>query len=48
MASSDANSATSGGASAPANSVLEDFFDQLDLNDEDFNDVEIDEEDPVI
>ncbi|KAF7049887.1 hypothetical protein CFC21_058341 [Triticum aestivum] len=48
MASSDANSATSGGASASANPVLEDFFDQLDLNDEDFNDVEIDEEDPVI
>ncbi|XBH81557.1 hypothetical protein VPH35_107098 [Triticum aestivum] len=48
MASSDANSATSGGASAPANPVLEDFFDQLDLNDEEFNDVEIDEVDPVI
>ncbi|XBH82927.1 hypothetical protein VPH35_071475 [Triticum aestivum] len=48
MASSDANSATSGGASASANPVLEDFFDQLDLNDEEFNDVGIDEEDPVI
>ncbi|XBH79815.1 hypothetical protein VPH35_105702 [Triticum aestivum] len=45
---SDANSATSGGASAAATPILEDFFDQLDLNDEEFNDVEIDEEDPEI
>ncbi|KAE8791914.1 hypothetical protein D1007_33543 [Hordeum vulgare] len=45
---SDANSGTSGGASAAANPVLEDFFDQLDLNSEEFNDVEIDEEDPCI
>ncbi|KAF7007051.1 hypothetical protein CFC21_022026 [Triticum aestivum] len=44
----DANSATSGGASAAATPILEDFFDQLDLNDEEFNDVEIDEEDPEI
>ena len=45
---SDANSATSGGASAAANAALEDFFDHLDLNDEESNDVEIDEEDPEI
>ena len=45
---SDANSATSGGASAAATPILEDFFDQLDLNDEEFNDVEIDEEGPEI
>ncbi|KAE8810439.1 hypothetical protein D1007_12643 [Hordeum vulgare] len=45
---SDANSDTSDGASAAANPVLEDFFDQLDLNSEEFNDVEIDEEDPCI
>ena len=42
---SDANSATSGGATAAANPDLENFFDLLDLNDEEFNDVEIDEED---
>ncbi|XBI02309.1 hypothetical protein VPH35_130890 [Triticum aestivum] len=45
---SDANFATSSGASAAANPVLEDFFDQVDLNEEEFNDVEIDEEDPGI
>ncbi|XBI35076.1 hypothetical protein VPH35_120814 [Triticum aestivum] len=44
----DPNSAMSGGASAAANAVLEEFFDQLDLNDEEFHDVEIDEEDPEI
>ena len=38
----------SGGASAAANAVLEEFFDQLDLNDEEFHVVEIDEEDPEI
>ncbi|KAE8793531.1 hypothetical protein D1007_31814 [Hordeum vulgare] len=44
----DANSAMSGGVAAAANPDLENFFDQLDLNDEDFNDAEIDEEDPGI
>jgi hypothetical protein len=45
---SDANSATSGGGVAAAEPDLENFFDQLDLNDEEFQDVEIDEDDPEI
>ena len=44
----DAISSRSGGTSAAANPNLEDFFDQLDLNEEEFNDVEIDEDDLVI
>ncbi|KAE8801644.1 hypothetical protein D1007_22673 [Hordeum vulgare] len=43
---SDAHSATSGGGAAvTAKSDLGDFFDQLDLNDDDFADVEIDDDD---
>ncbi|KAI5021200.1 hypothetical protein ZWY2020_055045 [Hordeum vulgare] len=46
---SDANAVTSGGGAAVAAPPdLEDFFDQLDINDEEFNDVEIDDEDPCI
>ncbi|KAE8775541.1 hypothetical protein D1007_51932 [Hordeum vulgare] len=45
---SDANSVASGGAVTAASHDLEDFFDQLDLSDEEFNDVEIDEEDQGI
>ncbi|KAE8800205.1 hypothetical protein D1007_24357 [Hordeum vulgare] len=41
----DAHSATSGGAAAAAKPDVENFFDQFDLNDGDFEDVEIDEED---
>ncbi|KAE8786295.1 hypothetical protein D1007_39902 [Hordeum vulgare] len=43
-----ANFSTSGGAAAAVNLDLENFFDQLDLNDEEFNDVEFDKEDPGI
>ncbi|KAE8800746.1 hypothetical protein D1007_23749 [Hordeum vulgare] len=46
--SSDARSATSGGGVAAAKADLEDFFDQLDLNDEEFADVQIDEQNPEI
>lgn len=45
---SDAHSATSGGGAAAAKQDLRDIFNQLDLNDDDFDDVEIDEEDPEI
>ncbi|KAE8787328.1 Cytokinin-O-glucosyltransferase 2 [Hordeum vulgare] len=45
---SDAHSAASGGGAAAGNPDLGDFFDQLDLNDEDFDDVEIDVDDPEI
>uniref|UniRef100_A0A453F3R0 Uncharacterized protein n=1 Tax=Aegilops tauschii subsp. strangulata TaxID=200361 RepID=A0A453F3R0_AEGTS len=46
---SDANSTTNGGgAAATARSDLGDFFDQPDLNDEEFADIEIDEDDPEI
>ncbi|KAE8794410.1 hypothetical protein D1007_30855 [Hordeum vulgare] len=45
---SDANSATSDGATAAVNPDLENFFYKLDLNDGVFNDVEIGEEDPGI
>ncbi|XBI88518.1 hypothetical protein VPH35_026482 [Triticum aestivum] len=45
---SDAHSATSSGDSAAAKPNLEQFLDKLDLNEEDFQDVEIDEDDPEI
>ena len=46
---SDAHSATGGsGAAAAARSDLGDFLEKLDLNDDDFADVEIDEDDPAI
>ncbi|XBI92954.1 hypothetical protein VPH35_029909 [Triticum aestivum] len=45
---SDAHSATSGGGAAAAKQDLGDIFNQLDLNDDNFDDVEIDEEDPEI
>ncbi|XBI30602.1 hypothetical protein VPH35_054318 [Triticum aestivum] len=46
---SDAHSATGGsGAAAAARSDLGDFLEKLDLNDDDFADVEIDEDDPEI
>ncbi|KAE8774793.1 hypothetical protein D1007_52753 [Hordeum vulgare] len=45
---SDTNSAMSGGATMGVNLDLENFFDQLDFSDEEFNNVEIDKEDPCI
>ncbi|KAI4970481.1 hypothetical protein ZWY2020_001395 [Hordeum vulgare] len=45
---SDAHSAASGGGAAAGNPDLGDFFNLLDLNDEDFDDVEIDVDDPQI
>ena len=46
---SDAHSATGGcGAATAARSDLGDFLEKLDLNDDDFVDVEIDEDDPEI
>lgn len=46
---SDAHSAMSGGGGAATAEVdLGDFFDQLDLNDEEFDDVMVDEDDPEI
>lgn len=38
----------SGGSRSCAKADLGDFFDQLDLNDEAFDDVEIDEDDPAL
>lgn len=43
----EAQSGTSGGAAA-AKTDLDDFFEQLDLNDEAFDDLVIDEDDPEI
>ncbi|KAE8803460.1 hypothetical protein D1007_20689 [Hordeum vulgare] len=45
---SEANFVASGGAAVTTPQDLEDFFDQLDLNEEEFNDVEIDKEDQGI
>uniref|UniRef100_A0A453E6S4 Uncharacterized protein n=2 Tax=Aegilops tauschii subsp. strangulata TaxID=200361 RepID=A0A453E6S4_AEGTS len=46
---SDAHSAASGGGGVTAAKTdLEDFFDQLDLNEEEFEDVVIDEDDPEL
>ncbi|KAE8814265.1 hypothetical protein D1007_08326 [Hordeum vulgare] len=44
----DSQSAMSGGSTTAAKPDLEDLFDQLDLNDEEFADVDIEGEDPEI
>ncbi|KAE8808352.1 hypothetical protein D1007_15091 [Hordeum vulgare] len=45
---SDAHSATSGASTAVSKVDMGEFFDHLDLNDADFDDVVVDEDDPDI